>query len=96
MRAFASTVLPLSLPGVTVGASLVFLLSLGYFITPALLGGGKVQMISMLIEDQISPALNYPFAAALSVVLIVATAVFGLATWGVAKLLERVTGQGAV
>jgi lipopolysaccharide transport system permease protein len=57
----------------------IFLL-LGFYITPALLGGGRVIMIAVLIEQQVREALNWPFAAALSAVLLVATfAVYALA-----------------
>ena len=52
---------------------LVFVLSLGFFITPALLGGGRVMMIAVLIEQQVRETLNWPFAAALSVVLLAFT-----------------------
>ena len=72
--------LPLTLNGIFAGAVLVFVLSLGFFITPALLGGGRVIMIAVLIEQQVREALNWPFAAALSAVLLVATfAVYALA-----------------
>ncbi len=49
------------------------MLSLGFFITPALLGGGQVIMISTLIEQQVREFLDWPFAAALSTVLLAAT-----------------------
>ena len=65
--------LPLSLPGVFAGSALVFVISLGFFITPALLGGGRVMMIAMLIEQQVREFLDWPFAAALSTVLLAAT-----------------------
>ena len=72
-RAFTRITLPLSLPGVSAGCALVFVLSLGFFITPALLGGGRVIMISMLIEQQVREFLDWPFAAALSAVLLAVT-----------------------
>lgn len=72
-RSFLRVTLPLSLPGVSAGCALVFVLSLGFFITPALLGGGRVVMVSMLIEQQVREFLDWPFAAALSTVLLVAT-----------------------
>lgn len=72
--------LPLTLNGIFAGGVLVFVLSLGFFITPALLGGGRVIMIAVLIEQQVREALNWPFAAALSAVLLAATfAVYALA-----------------
>ena len=54
-------------------AVIVFVLSLGFFITPALLGGGKVMMIAVLIEQEVRQTLNWPFAAALATVLLAAT-----------------------
>ncbi|HEY6982461.1 ABC transporter permease [Reyranella sp.] len=67
--------LPLTLNGIFAGCVLVFVLSLGFFITPALLGGGRVIMIAVLIEQQVREALNWPFAAALSAVLLAFTLV---------------------
>jgi ABC-type spermidine/putrescine transport system permease subunit I len=64
---------PLSLPGIGAGALLVFIMALGFFITPALLGGRKEQMLSNLIQIQIVDLLNWPFASALSVILLIAT-----------------------
>ena len=52
---FTRIFLPLSLPGVAAGCLLVFILALGFYITPALLGGQRDVMISMLIQQQISP-----------------------------------------
>lgn len=72
-RVFLRVTLPLSLPGVFAGCALVFVLSLGFFITPALLGGGRVIMIAMLIEQQVREFLDWPFAAALATVLLAAT-----------------------
>jgi ABC-type spermidine/putrescine transport system permease subunit I len=85
-RAFLRITLPLSLPGVFAGSALVFVISLGFFITPALLGGGRVMMIAMLIEQQVREFLDWPFAAALATVLLVVTlaiyAAFGRLTGG--------------
>jgi len=73
---FFRVFLPLSIPGIGAGSLLVFIYSLGFFITPALLGGRKEVMLSMLIEEQISTLLNWGFASALSVMLLVATLIF--------------------
>jgi ABC-type spermidine/putrescine transport system permease subunit I len=79
-RIFWRIYLPLTLNGIFAGAVIVFVLSLGFFITPALLGGGRVMMIAVLIEQQVRETLNWPFAAALSAVLLAATlAVYALA-----------------
>jgi ABC-type spermidine/putrescine transport system permease subunit I len=79
-RIFWRIYVPLTMNGIFAGCVLVFVLSLGFFITPALLGGGRVIMISVLIEQQVRETLNWPFAAALSAVLLTATlAVYALA-----------------
>ncbi|HTR88287.1 MAG TPA: ABC transporter permease [Reyranella sp.] len=70
---FRRIYLPLTLNGILAGSIIVFVLSLGFFITPALLGGGKVMMIAVLIEQQVHETLNWPFAAALSAVLLAVT-----------------------
>jgi ABC-type spermidine/putrescine transport system permease subunit I len=72
-RAFVRIVLPLSLPGVLAGCLLVFVLALGFYITPALLGGLRDQMISQLIVQQIQQRLDWGFGTAMSVVLMVIT-----------------------
>jgi ABC-type spermidine/putrescine transport system permease subunit I len=79
-RIFWRIYIPLTLNGIFAGSVLVFVLSLGFFITPALLGGGRVVMIAVLIEQQVRETLNWPFAAALSAVLLAFTfAVYALA-----------------
>lgn len=71
VRNFVRVYLPLSLPGVLTGSTLVFIISLGYFITPALLGGTGDTMIAQMIERQIANFGNWGLAGALSVVLLV-------------------------
>lgn len=63
---------PLSLPGVAAAALMVFITALGFFITPALLGGRQQTMISQVIIIQVQDLLNWSFAGALSVVLLAA------------------------
>jgi putative spermidine/putrescine transport system permease protein len=63
---------PLSLPGVAAAALMVFITALGFFITPALLGGRRETMISQVIIIQVQDLLNWGFAGALSVVLLAA------------------------
>lgn len=60
---------PLTAPGVMTGAILVFVPSLGAFVTPDLLGGGKKLMLGGMIQAQFTAARNWPYGAALSVVL---------------------------
>jgi putative spermidine/putrescine transport system permease protein len=74
-EAFRRVVFPLSLPGVAAGCLMLFLVGLGFFITPALLGGGKVTTVAMLIEAYIHEALDWGLASALACVLIVATVI---------------------
>jgi ABC-type spermidine/putrescine transport system permease subunit I len=71
-RVFLQIVLPLSLPGVAAGTLLVFVLSLGFYITPALVGGPRDLMLSMLIAQQVD-LLNWPYAACLSAALLAVT-----------------------
>lgn len=67
---FFRITLPLTISGVAAGAVFVFVLSLGNFITPDLLGGGKFQMVGNLIYDQFLTARDWPFGATLSGILI--------------------------
>jgi ABC-type spermidine/putrescine transport system permease subunit I len=73
-RAFWAITVPLSMPGIAAGVIFVFVLSLGFFITPALLGGPKVTMIATLIENQVNELNNWSFAAAIALVLLAFTA----------------------
>jgi len=73
VRTFLRVFLPLSLPGVRSGCVLVFLIALGFYITPAMLGGLRDSMIAMLIESQITQLVNWGFAAAAAVVLLAVT-----------------------
>ena len=71
-RAFRQVYLPQSLPGVGAGCLLVFILAIGYYITPALVGGQSGQLISNFIAYHIQTSLNWGLAAALGCVLFVA------------------------
>ena len=75
VSAFLRIVLPLSLPGVVAGSLLVFVLALGFYITPALLGGLRDQMISQVIVQQVQQRLDWGFGTAMSVLLMVITLV---------------------
>ena len=72
-RNFLRIYLPLSLPGLVAGGVLVFVIGLGYYITPALLGGPGDTMIAQLIEMQIADFGNWGLAGALAVVLLLGT-----------------------
>jgi putative spermidine/putrescine transport system permease protein len=69
-RTFRRVTLPLSLPGLTVGCTLVFSLTAGSFVTPAILGGTAGQMLGVLVEQQILIVYNWPFGAACATVLV--------------------------
>lgn len=94
IQAFRKVYLPLAQPGIMAGVLLVFTISLGFFIIPAILGGRSGVMLAQLIEFNINQTLNWGMASALSSVLLLATFLllyvgdrwFGLgAIWGVGK-----------
>lgn len=89
-QAFWQVYFPQTLAGLTAGAGLVFVLCLGFFVTPVLLGGGRVYMWAMQIADNISLYGNWGAASALGVVLILATA---LVMIGVRVILKLVGGS---
>lgn len=70
-RTFFEVILPLSAPGLVVGAVFCFVFGLGEFVTPALLGGGKQLMFSQVIQDEFQRRLDWPSGAAMAVVLLV-------------------------
>mgnify|MGYP002040779210 FL=1 len=77
--AFWKIYFPLSMPGVAAAAIMVFVTAIGFFITPALLGGRKETMITQIIIDQVQQTMNWEFAGAVSVLLLVVVlAVFAL------------------
>ncbi|MEX0697862.1 MAG: ABC transporter permease [Dongiaceae bacterium] len=75
-RTLFSVTAPLAFPGIFTGLLLVFILALGTFLTPDLLGGPRSIMIGNLIAQQFGPARDWPFGSALSFLLMYATFVF--------------------
>ena len=73
--AFRRVYLPQSMPGISAGCLLVFILALGYYITPALVGGADDQMVSYFIAFYTNETLNWGMAAALAVILLTVTLV---------------------
>lgn len=71
--AFFRVTFPLSLPGIASGTLITFILALGFYITPVLVGGPRTLMMSTLIAQQTTELLDWPFAGALSAVLLVST-----------------------
>lgn len=92
-RAFWTVFFPLSAPGLFAGALIVFVLCLGFYVTPAVLGGGKVIMVSMKIASNIELFVNWGAASALGVVLLALTLLF---LWIAARFvkLESLSGGG--
>ena len=89
LRAFLRVYLPQTVPGVGAGVLLVFILSLGYYITPALVGGPKDQMLSYFIAFHANNTVNWGLAAALSLVLMCCVVVFF-------AMYQRLVGVGNV
>lgn len=73
VRTFVTVTLPLSMAGVYAGSLIVFVLALGFYVTPALVGGPSTLLIATLIGQQVTQTFNWPFAAALSTLLLSAT-----------------------
>lgn len=76
---FKRIIWPLAKPGVLVGASLVFAPALGSFLAPDLLGGGKKLLIGSLVQMQFTSSRNWPFGAAISIVVTIAVLALFLA-----------------
>jgi putative spermidine/putrescine transport system permease protein len=71
LYAFSTVHLPMTLPGVGAGCSLVFILTLGYYITPQLIGGPRDQLISSFIASYTNTLLNWGLASALASILLI-------------------------
>jgi spermidine/putrescine transport system permease protein len=82
---FFRVTLPLSLPGVVTGCIFVFVPSLGNFVIPELLGGGKTVMVGNLIRDQFLKARDWPFGATLALIMVV----FLVGLFAVQSLVSR-------
>jgi putative spermidine/putrescine transport system permease protein len=90
--AFLRVYLPQTAPGIAAGVLLVFIMAVGYYITPALLGGADDQMISWFIAFYTTDTVNWGLAAALGVVLLLATGVL----YAVYRRLAGAGGQTVV
>lgn len=73
LRAFLTITLPLSLPGMIAGITLVFSLSMSAFVTPTLMGGTSVKVMPVIAYEKIMATLNWPLGAALSFLLLAST-----------------------
>ena len=93
VMAFWKVYLPLSIPGLAAGTVMVFIICLGFYITPQFLGGGRVTTISMKIQQNVATYFNWGAASSLGVVLFVITV---LVFWGFSRVfpLRRLTEVG--
>jgi spermidine/putrescine transport system permease protein len=89
LRRFWRITLPLSLPGVVAAFFLMFIPTVGDYVTPALLGGPDGMMIGNLIQAQFGPINNWPMGAALALVMLMAVAVSGLVFLLLTRLVRR-------
>jgi putative spermidine/putrescine transport system permease protein len=89
---FFRVFLPLSLPGIIAGAVLVFVLTLGFYITPELLGGGRTFMVSMLVSRNVELYNEWGAASSISVVLLVCVFII---FWAASRVIpvERLMGM---
>ncbi|MDX8529198.1 ABC transporter permease [Mesorhizobium sp. MSK_1335] len=68
--AFIKVTLPLSMPGIVAGSLIVFTLTMGAYVTPSVMSGGKSTVMSMLIYQQYAVSINYPLGAVLAIALL--------------------------
>jgi putative spermidine/putrescine transport system permease protein len=98
LRAILEVLLPMTLPGMVGGATLVFTLNMTAFVTPQLLGGSGSRVMTTLIYSQFTNAFNWPLGSALAVVLSLASlALVMLLAWlaGRLPMMQRLTVQRA-
>ncbi len=86
-KTFWRVILPLTLPGIALGCLLCFVLAVSSFITPKLLGGGRVFLLATEIYDQAIVTLNWPLAATLSMLVLI---IFGAALAAYARVLRAI------
>jgi putative spermidine/putrescine transport system permease protein len=86
-QSFLWIVMPLSLPGVALGSLLCFVLAVSSFITPKLLGGGRVFLLATEIYDQAMVTLNWPLASSLSIMILL---IFGAALFAYSRAVRMI------
>jgi len=89
LRIFWTITFPLSIPGLMAGGIMCFVLSLGFFVTPALLGGRKDMMVANLVDFYTRESLDWPAASAIAVMLLIASGLL-------LSLLGRLRGQDSI
>jgi len=95
-KSFTRVILPMTMPGVVAGSILVFIPSLGAYVTPDLLGGAKTIMMGNVIYSQFMSARDYPFGSAVSFVLMAVMLVGTLIYFRLGTARTQVAGEGGV
>lgn len=91
---FRRVLLPIAAPGVAAGTMLVFILCMNAYATPVLLGGSGLTMMAPALYDQITRASNWPFGAAMAVILVCGTLVIALASnWLIHRRYVKTMGS---
>ena len=90
---FQRVLLPLSLPGLVSGALLVNSVSISALVTPALMGGRKTRMLGNLVYDEVLTSMNWPFASAIAVVLLIVTGAVMATYLRTMRILARRVGR---
>jgi ABC-type spermidine/putrescine transport system permease subunit I len=90
---FQRVLLPLSLPGLVSGALLVYSVSISALVTPALMGGRKTRMLGNLVYDEVLTSMNWPFASAIAVVLLIVTGAVMATYLRTMRVLARRVGR---
>jgi ABC-type spermidine/putrescine transport system permease subunit I len=91
LQIFLFVYIPLTLPGIAAGSVLVFMLSLGFFITPAMLGGAREMMMAVRINEEAVHLLHWDVASALALILLIVTMLLffvGMRWFGFRKIWE--------
>jgi putative spermidine/putrescine transport system permease protein len=89
-RRFLHVVLPLSVPGLAAGATLVFTASISAYVTPALLGGEGIQVMPTMVAQQVLTLMDWSFGSAVSMVLtVVSLGAVIIHWWAAARLTNR-------
>jgi putative spermidine/putrescine transport system permease protein len=95
-RSFVAVTLPLSLPGLAAATSLCFALSLGVFLFPQMLGGGRVHVLATAVYDRIQASYDIPSAAALAVLFFLLVLLMLAVVGGIRRLIAvRFAGEAA-
>jgi spermidine/putrescine transport system permease protein len=94
LRAFTTVIWPLSMPGMSIGLALAFLMAVGDYITPSMVGGLNGTMLGMVIASQFGIVGNWPYGAALALILLVSVAVILSLLFRFARVPGVLVGEG--